>query len=182
MTEILSIQFESGVDKSKAESDIKSFVSKVEESVQGTTLYKGSAGGWAEEGYKGGKLWLGVIGWESVEAHQKAKEKFGQHMPILKNLAGLKGLSAVHASLQEQTGGGAAFASAGGMGGEERGALATNPQEEVLNPHEQKDGAPKTHSDGTTTKHNDDLRGAANEVHKERAGRGPYKHSVNHGN
>lgn len=183
MTEMVYFQFDSSVDKSSAESSIKSFMSKLEESVSGTNDYKGSAGGWVEEDYKGGKLYVAVLGWESVEAHKKAAaEKFKDHMHIILDMPNRTGLSGVHVSLQEQTGGGAAFAAPGGMGGEERGALPTNAQEEVLNPHDQASGGVKTHSDGTTTKHNDDLRGAANEVHKERAGRGPYKHSVNHGN
>lgn len=162
VTEVLTLYFEQSVDISKVESELKKFVSGVEESIKDNSL-KGSAGGWSEEEVSnekaGGKakVYVAVIGWESVEAHNNAKKGFESSMPILKGLPGLKDVHMVHVKFTEQNG--------GGFGAEEQGAT-NSAQEEVLNPQDPGKGAPKTRSDGTTVKHNDALKGAANEVHK----------------
>lgn len=167
VTEILTLYFESSVDKSKVESDLKKFVGEVESSVTDGSL-KGSAGGWAEEDVENakvggkGKVYVAVIGWSSVEAHNSAKKGFESSMPILRGLPGLKDTQMVHVKFTEQSGG-----ANGGIGIEEQGGSANNiAQDEILNPQEPNKSAPKTRADGSTTKHNDDLKGAANEVHK----------------
>jgi len=55
---------------------------------------------------------------------------------------------------------------AGGVGN-----VTADTQEEILNPHDAGKSAPKTRADGTTTKNNDDLKGASNSFKKERTGR-----------
>lgn len=161
VTEVLTLYFQQSVDTSKVESELKKFMSGVEESIKDNSL-KGSAGGWSEEGVEnekvGGKakVYVAVIGWESVEAHNNAKKGFESSMPILQGL-GFKDINMVHVKFTEQNG--------GGFGAEEQGAT-NSAQEEVLNPQDPGKGAPKTRSDGTTVKHNDALKGAANEVHK----------------
>jgi len=167
VTEVLTLYFESSVDTSKVESELKKFMSAVEESIKDNSL-KGSAGGWSEEEVEnekaGGKakVYVAVIGWDSVEAHNNAKKGFESSMPILQGLPGLKDVQMVHVKFTEQTGG-----PNGGIGIEEQGGSANNiAQDEILNPQDPNPSAPKARSDGTTVKHNDDLKGAANQVHK----------------
>lgn len=188
VTEIVRWYIDPSADTSKVESNVKDLVKVIEANATG---YKGSAGGWSVEEVEspnGGhkcKIYAAVLGWESKEAHMNFRETqhFKDNAHLIKELPGLKDASMEHAKLQEITGGGTSVGAAGGLGADERGAPMTNPvQGEVLNPQAGQQEPPKTRSDGTTVKHNDDLKGAANEVHKERAGRGPYHHSVNQGN
>jgi len=71
----------------------------------------------------------------------------------------------VHVACTESTGG------PGGVG--DVSDIQPDIQGEILNPQDSTRNPPKTRSDGTTTKNNDDLSGAANSNKKERQGRGP---------
>lgn len=168
VTEVLTIYLDPSTDTSKVESEVKKFMSEAESSIKDKSLLKGSAGGWSEEEVEnakaGGKtkVYVAIIGWASVEAHNTAKKDFESSLPILKGLPGLKDMQMVHVKFTEMSGG-----PNGGIGIEEQGGSANNiAQDEILNPQEPNKSAPKTRSDGTTIKHNDDYRGAANEVHK----------------
>ena len=125
----------------------------------------GSAGGWAEEPQAQGVAYVAVVGWPSLAAHKAFRESkdFKEH-------GGLTGtheiteISTVHVNGIEVQGSGGA-----GLGAEERGAAA-DAQEEVLNPQGGVGKvAPKTTSEGATTKHE----GIGNTINKERSGRGP---------
>jgi len=181
VTELITFYIDPSTENSAVEEPIKKFITILEDAMKDVPEYKGSAGGFAEEkvhNAKAGaecKAYVALIGWESVEAHKTnaAKPALKDNVHLLTGLPGLKDMSVTHAKLTESSSltGGAAPASA-------------SAQEEILNPQDPGQGAPKTKSDGSTTKHDDALRGAAGQVHKEREGRGPYHHSggPNHGN
>lgn len=121
------------------------------------------------------KSWVILAGWGSIEDHNNSSgsQEVKDAMPYLMELPGLKDIAAVHVKLQLIEGG--SIGAAGGLSAGERGALPTNAQEEVLNPHEQSSGGVKTRADGSTTKTADGI-----PQHKERAGRGGetgYHHS-----
>lgn len=140
------------------ESAMKKVVSAIESSAPAGS-YRGSAGGFSVEddvpgpssGEKG-KVYVAVIGWESVEAHKanNQTQAVKDVIPLLRDAKGMVSHSNVHIEATETQ--------AGGIGPEERGAIdqrgsgAGNVQEEVLNPQRGEKVAPKARSDGTTTK------------------------------
>lgn len=168
-TEILRVFFPtnySDSDQKKTEEDIKKLVKAIEDN---SDKYTGSAGGWVEEDVsipdseEKGKVYLVLIGWKSMEDHMAFRDTqaFKDNIHYLRGAKDLKKFHVVHYSgTMVQPG-------AGGVG-DESGYTA---QEEVLNPQDPGPGAPKTRADGTTTKNNDDLKGASNSLKKERQGR-----------
>lgn len=106
---------------------------------------------------------MGLIGWNSVEAHTEWESRGSrdESKVLDKYKDQIKHTSVTHFSgTQVQKG-------AGGIGD-----ITGDVREEILNPQDGGKSAPKTRADGTTTKNNDDLKGTANSLKKERAGRG----------
>lgn len=127
-----------------------------------------SAGGWTQEKdipipgtSEKGQAYVGIIGWNSMEAHEEWESSGDRDKALQKYKDQIKHESVTHSSLTQVQKG------AGGVGDVDGG----NVQEEILNPLDGGKSAPKTKADGTTTKNNDDLKGAANSLKKERAGR-----------
>ena len=80
MTEIIAHYFASDIpesDKSAFVLDLMKFKDILEENAKG---YKGHAGGWVLEELEHkdvegkAKVWLSIVGWESVEAHMTFRE------------------------------------------------------------------------------------------------------------
>lgn len=95
------------------------------------------------------KVFLAVLGWDSVEAHKEATQLqvFKDNAHYLLDQGSCLGLSVYHISGQQ--------VDAGGIGPDERGEIgggAADAQEEVLNPQGGGVPKPKSRSDGTTTK------------------------------
>ncbi len=160
----------SQADQDKFEESIKKLVKVVEDNAE---TYTGSAGGWVVEELpipgteEKGKAYAAFIGWTSVQAHMDFRETqaFKDNAHHLRGAKDLKKLTVIHTSGTEVQPG------AGGVGDMSGDALPSA-QGEILNP--QAGGtksAPKTAADGSTTKNNDDLKGAANSNKKERQGR-----------
>lgn len=102
-----------------------------------------------------------------MEDHLAFRETqaFKDNIHLLRGAKDLKHITVVHYSgTQVQKG-------AGGVGDLSDGGMPSV-QGEILNPQGGEKVPPKTRSDGTTTKNNDDLKGAANSLKKERQGRG----------
>jgi len=127
--------------------------------------FKGGSGGWsveddiaydpanvvmAPEGAQAqkAKVYLAVLGWQSVEAHHKGRETqtFKDNRPLLTEKGNTLGFKVTHINAETIDG--------GGIGAEERGGLPGNAgaQEEILNPQGEKGAKPKAKADGTTTK------------------------------
>lgn len=170
-TEILTFFFPTNYsesDQKKFEDDLKKMVAVIEKEA---TTYKASAGGWVVEEIPipdtsdKAKAYTALIGWESVEAHLAFRETqaFKDNIHLLRQAKDLKKLHVVHYHGTQVNKG------AGGVG--DFSAADMSAQEEVLNPQGGGKSAPKTAADGSTTKNNDDLKGAANSTKKERAGR-----------
>ncbi|KAK5192463.1 hypothetical protein LTR99_009784 [Exophiala xenobiotica] len=169
-TEIVTMWFPTSYseeDKKKVVDDAKALVAVVEKEAK---TYRASAGGWVEEDIdipgtdEKGKAYVLLIGWTSVEAHMEFRETnaFKENIHYLRDAKDLKKLEAVHASMTEVTGG------AAGVG--DVSDVQPDIQGEVLNPQSGSKNPPKTKSDGTTTKHAEQLRGAANAFHKPATG------------
>ena len=93
-------------------------------------------------------------------------QAFKDNIHHLRGAKDLKKLTVVHTAGTEISKGGGV----GSLGGN----ASTSVQEEVLNPQgggATGSGGVKSRADGTTTKNNDDLKGAANSNKKERQGR-----------
>lgn len=160
----------SDADKKTFEENFKKLIAAVEKHA-GT--YKASAGGWVVEKLpipgtsENGLVWTALIGWESVQAHLdfRQTQAFKDNIHWFRGAKDLKHVDVVHYNGTQVNKG------AGGTGDLSGDALPSV-QGEVLNPQVggPKD-PPKTQADGTTTKNNDDLKGAANALHKERVGR-----------
>lgn len=169
-TEVLTVFFPtsySEADQQKFESNMKELVGALEKNADG---FKGSAAGWAIEEVdnakaEGGKAkaFVAVIGWQSVKHHHDFRENkaFKDNIHLLRDAKDLVGFEVFHVPFLEVQG-------PGPLSGEERG-VSRDAQEEILNPQDATKNPPKTASDGTTTKNSDP--GAANALHKERAGR-----------
>ena len=168
-TEILTFYFPKSIDKEKFESDLKKFIKTIEDD---SDTHTSSAGGWIEEELplpgsdEKCLAYQCFLGWKSVEAHMAHREKqsFKDNIHLIRGNKDLKHLHVVHYHGTQINKG------AGGAGDPSDGN-APLIQGEVLNPTSGSKDPPKTRSDGTTTKNNDDLKGAANALHKERAGR-----------
>ena len=171
-TEILTVYFPqdySQSDQDKFLEDIKKLVKAVEDNAD---TYTGSAGGWVVEDVpipdtsEKGKAYVALIGWKSMEDHMAFRntQAFKGNIHWLLDAKDMKHRTVVHYSGTEVQPG------AGGAGDLSGGALPSA-QVEILNPQEVSKNPPKTTSDGTTTKNNDDLKGAANSNKKERQGR-----------
>lgn len=98
------------------------------------------------------KVFLAVLGWESVDAHMQGRntQTFKDYSPLLREKGNTLGFKVVHVKAQQIDGG-----DVGGMGADERGEIgggAADAQEEILNPQRGVPGPPKTRADGTTTK------------------------------
>jgi heme-degrading monooxygenase HmoA len=171
VTEILLAFFPtdySDADQKKFEDDLKKLVAAVEKNAD---TYTASAGGWVEEEIlipdttDKAKAYAVFIGWQSVEAHQTFREhqSFKDNIHYVRQAKDLRHLRVVHYSgtLVNKGGGGVADIS---------GDAAPSVQGEILNPQESQNKPPKTRADGTTTKNNDDLKGAANALHKPATG------------
>lgn len=151
-TEVLTMYFPTSISSS----DMDAHTSNMEQlakAIQSCDGCKGYSAGWSleEVPYNGSKakVYLAVIGWQSVQHHMNARETqtFKDNAPLLKKDGGNLGLEVCHINAQRVDG--------GGLGAEERGALrgsAVNAQEEILNPQNPGMNAPKTKQDGTTTK------------------------------
>lgn len=173
-TEILTVYFPadySESDSSKFVSDIKQLISVIE---QNANTYKASAGGWVEEQLtipgtsEKAKVYAALIGWTSMEDHLAFRETqaFKDNIHLLRKAKDLKHITVVHYSGTQVNKG------AGGVGDLSDGGMP-GVQGEILNPQAGGQKAPpKTAADGSTTKNNDDLKGAANSTKKERSGRG----------
>jgi len=173
-TEILTAYFPSDyseADQKTFDDNIRKLVAVVEK--EAGTSHKASAGGWVVEELEipgtseKGKAYQALIGWQSMEAHMEFRNNktFQENIPLLRNAKDLKKVAMTHYSGTQVTAG------SGGVG-DVSGGNMPDVQGEILNPQEGGSKAPpKTRSDGTTTKNNDDLKGAANALHKERAGR-----------
>lgn len=159
--EILTVYFPASVSdstRSEFESRLKKLVS-VMESNASAEAYRGSAGGWSVENdvSRDGsddkcKVFLALLGWESVDAHKSFSQtqEFKDNIYLLREAEGVVGTTMSHVDATENH--------AGGLGAEERGAIDAsgdstgNAQEEILNPQRGEKVAPKSRSDGTTTK------------------------------
>ena len=173
-TEILMVYFPSDysqADQDKFVEDFKRFVKAIEDNAK---TYTASAGGWVVEDLtipgtsEKGKAYAAFIGWTSMEDHMQFREAqaFKDNRHWLTDAKDLQHFEVVHYSGTEVQPG------TGGVVGDMSGDALPSGQEEILNP--QAGGAksaPKTRADGTTTKNNDDLKGAANALHKDRVGR-----------
>lgn len=166
MTEIITVYLPSDYsesDQKTFEDGLKKLISAIENNAD---TYHGSAGGWAEEevaipdanGEKG-KVYVCVIGWDSVEAHMAFRENqaFKDNRHHLRGAKDLKAITVFHASHLLVTKGGGVVDNAD-----------ESAQEEVLNPQAGGKQSVKTAADGSTTK-NDGV--ASNAIKKERAGR-----------
>ncbi|KAK5094249.1 hypothetical protein LTS08_008668 [Lithohypha guttulata] len=173
VTEILNLYFPtdySDADQNTLVENMKKMVSIIEKEA---TTQKASAGGWVVEDIEipgtseKGKCYQAFIGWDSVEAHMDFRnhQAFKDNIHLLRQAKDLKHLQVVHYSGTQVNKGAGGVADLGGD-------ASTAIQGEVLNPIEEGKSAPKSRSDGTTTKNNDDLKGAANSLKKERQGRG----------
>ncbi|KAJ9651890.1 hypothetical protein H2198_008854 [Neophaeococcomyces mojaviensis] len=171
-TEILMVFFPadySEADQKKFEDDLKKLVAVIEKEAK---TYTASAGGWVVEEVdipgtsEKGKAYQVLIGWQSVEAHLAFRETqpFKDNIHLLRGAKDLKTLAVTHYSGTQVTSG------SGGVG-DLGGGNMPDIQGEILNPQESGSKGPKTRADGTTTKNNDDLKGVANALHKERVGR-----------
>lgn len=169
-TEILTLYFPANFSrKEEFVKNLKQFISTIEND---SDTHTSSAGGWVEEELtipgtsEKGTAYQCLLGWTSVEAHMAHREKqsFKDNIHLIRGDKDLKHLAVVHYHGTQINKG------AGGVGDISDGN-APLVQEEVLNPQAGKQDPPKTRSDGTTTKNNDDLKGAANSLKKERAGR-----------
>ena len=172
-TEILMVYFPSDysqADQDKFVEDFKKLVKAIEDNAD---TYRGSAGGWVVEDIPipgtsdKGKAYSAFIGWRSMEDHMQFRDTktFKDNAHWLTDAKELKHFTMVHYGGTEVQPG------AGGVG-DMSGSALPSAQEEILNPREGGvKGAPKTTADGTTTKNNDALKGAANALHKDRAGR-----------
>ncbi len=157
----------SQADQDKFLEDIKKLVKAVEDNAD---TYTASAGGWVVEDVpipdtsEKGKAYVVLIGWKSMEDHTAftSTQAFKDNSHWLTEAKDVKHYSMVHYSGTEVQPGG------GGVGDLSDPSSA---QEEILNPQGGGKNPPKTKSDGTTTKYNDDLKGAANSNKKERQGR-----------
>jgi len=167
-TEIAVYYFASDFQDHEGAADmVKQQVANVEKSAK---TYTASAGGWTEEEIAipgtsdKGKAYVVLIGWQSMEAHMewRATPPYEENMKLMEKYKDqIKHMSVSHFSgTQVQPG-------AGGVGD-----VTGDVQEEILNPQGGGKSAPKTRADGTTTKNNDDLKGAANSTKKARQGRG----------
>lgn len=172
-TEILTVHFPtdySEADQTKFVNDFKKLVSVIEENAK---TYTASAGGWIEEELtipgtdEKSKAYAALIGWTSMEDHLAFRETqaFKDNIHLLRGAKDLKKVEVVHYSGTQVNKG------AGGVGDLGDGNMPSV-QGEILNPQQGKQAPPKTASDGSTTKNNDDLKGAANSTKKERQGRG----------
>lgn len=166
-TEILNIYFPANFSgKDQFEKDLKQFIATIEND---SDTHTASAGGWVEEEQTipgtsdKSTMYQCFLGWKSVEAHlaHREKQSFKDNIHLLRGQKELKHLSVVHYHGTQINKG------SGGIGDISAGSA----QEEILNPQAGSKNPPKTRADGTTTKNNDDLKGAANSLHKERAGR-----------
>ena len=173
ITEIRTTYFSSDISESDQNDFAETFKQQVNKLNDSTDKATAAAnGGWAVEEATiprtsdKGKVYIGLIGWNSMEDHtswtsgsdardvEKLAEKFTKHVKHVDN---------VHFSGTQ--------INAGPVGvGDIFGGAPTSVQEEILNPHDGSKKPPKTRSDGTTTKNNPDLKGAANALHKERQG------------
>ena len=169
-TEILTVYFPndySQADQDQFLEDIKKLVKAIEDNAE---TYTGSAGGWVEEEIPipgtsdKGKAYIALIGWKSMEDHIafRSHPALKENMHWLQEAKDIKHYSVVHYSGTEVQ---------PGPGGVGDSSDMPSAQEEILNPQEGGRNPPKTASDGTTTKNNDALKGAANSLKKERAGR-----------
>lgn len=171
-TEVITIYLPSTYsadEQATFEDGIKKLIACVEENADG---YTGSAGGWVIEerplpknASEKAKVYVAAIGWKSVEAHMAFRntQPFKDNIHHLRGAKNLQDMSVVHAHLLEVQPG---FASGGEMG------RPLDAQEEILNPQAAGKASVKTKADGTTTKNDDGLSGAANSNKKERSGRG----------
>lgn len=159
----------SDADKKTFVENFKKLIAAVENNAD---THKASAGGWVVEQLpipgtsEKGLVWTALIGWESVEAHLafRQTQAFKDNIHWFRGAKDIKHVDVVHYHGTQVT-------KAGGVGDLSGDALPSV-QGEILNP--QVGGSkdpPKTAADGTTTKNNDDLKGAANALHKERVGR-----------
>lgn len=172
VTEILHMYFDKDIseaDQNKVMEGLKKFPVKNTPSI-GWTMDEATTD--KVEGGKA-KALVGLIPWQSVDEHHQYREtpEFKENIHLIREAPGIKGLAVAHVEATIVQGDGAA---GGGLGVDERGAADTAAlaQEEVLNPQGAgNSGAPKTHTDGSTTKHNDNLKGVENAQHKERQGR-----------
>lgn len=165
-TEIRVFYFASDFNDHDGAADmVKQQVANMEKEAKSHTA---SAGGWTEEEVSipgtsdKGKAYVALIGWQSMEAHMewRATPAHEENLKIMdKYKDQIKHHSVTHFSgTQVQKG-------AGGVGD-----VTGDAQEEILNPQDGGKSAPKTRTDGTTTKNNDDLSGAANSNKKSRVG------------
>lgn len=172
-TEILVVYFPTDYSESDQQTfvdGVKKVVSVIEKEA-GT--YTASAGGWIQEEIdipgtsEKAKAYQAFIGWKSVEDHLAFRETqaFKDNIHHLRQAKDLKKLHVVHYHGTQINKG------SGGVGDNSGDALPSA-QGEILNPQHGKQAPPKTRADGTTTKNNDDLKGASNALHKERQGRG----------
>ena len=172
-TEILTVYFPSGYSQADQDTFLDNFKKLVKAIEDNADTYTGSAGGWVQEEIpilgtsEKGKAYVALIGWKSMEDHTAFREHqaFKDNIHHLRGAKDVKHLGVVHYSGTEVQPG------AGGVGDMSGGALPSA-QEEILNPQEGgPKHAPKTTSEGETTKNNDALKGAANSLKKERVGR-----------
>lgn len=171
-TEILNVYFPldySESDQQKFEEGLKKVVAVIEKDAR---TYTASSGGWVVEDVEipgtseKARMYQALIGWQSVEAHMSFREtqSFKDNIHHLRAAKDLKKLHVTHFHGTQVT-------QAGGVGDMTSDNLPSA-QGEILNPQEGgPKNPPKTRADGTTTKNNDDLKGAANALHKDRVGR-----------
>lgn len=164
-TEILAMYYPSSISSADQDGHTANMKTVGEKfaSIEG---FKGVSGGWsveddiaydpsavsmATEGATAqkAKVFLAVIGWQSVEAHMAGRQTdvFKEYAPLLRKTGGTLGLKVSHVHAERIDGG-------SGMGIEERGGITGSggAQEEILNPHGGASGKPGERADGTTTK------------------------------
>lgn len=174
-TEIGTIYFSPEIPESEQQKFAETFKQQCQKIVDSSDKATGAAaGGWAVEEVaipgtsEKGKVYVGAIGWQSVEdhilwrntpSHDENVKLFNQYVEYVK-----------HTDIKHFSG--TQVTSGGGGVADVPGPNVPDVQGEVLNPQVGGEKiAPKTRADGTTTKNNDTLKGAANSLHKARVGR-----------
>lgn len=138
VTEVFTAQFPASISSSKQDEYVKN-MEKLLEALKDAPGRTGTSAGWSEEVVNDSKLFVGVIGWTSIDAHNemRATQAFKDNAHLLRT-DDVKEWGLYHVSLTEIQ---------GGFGAEERGGVpAQDVQEEVLNPQAGTKNPPKTGS------------------------------------
>jgi len=138
VTEVFTAKFPSSISSSQKDEYAKN-AEKFLEFLKTKQGFTGASSGWSDEIVDDAKLFVGVIGWTSVDAHMDLRnsQEFKDNVHLIRS-EDIKGVEMYHVPLTEIQ---------AGFGAEERGdAPAQDVQDEVLNPQAGPKNPPKTSS------------------------------------